>query len=484
MALVPESWVNEWYEDETNWVYKNFRYQFKNPMWDKPIPKQVSLCPYFQSALWSGFIVLRCFVVPMFYIAVGLAKITKLIFGRFNDVMSDKVSKHIPTSAIATAITEAKSWLGIIAGVCILIALAASGIFGLIHAFQSEPEQTSYIFYGVLSILGVGITSLKYEGNYKNTVVAGVALLFISVALQYFGMFAKGVSSWEGSWLQGALHQLGSLLATAIPVAIGAGIVLFFVGKVLERRANNYADTQVSPLRVRTYLFTTLWAAVTGQLLDGISEHVNRKVARRVDKSDKKHVGGYVDSVVKDIYEDILNVHMPLPKKLTEMTNRQFTAFQKELTGFCPGMSRLKHIVLFIDGVESGGKFGTVMTGLTEHYDAHRNKAFKQSYITRAIDIDSYARGCTVHITRINNKQLKEDAIERKNAKASSRKAAFIASVEKGLMGIGERITKVFMVVIGRPIKFCVVFFKHTRKLAKAKKQGICPMRKLKDGGS
>ena len=54
--LAPQSLVDKWYHTDS-WVYKNFSFLFKNPLWDNDIPRGFSLCPYFWLSLFSLLLV-------------------------------------------------------------------------------------------------------------------------------------------------------------------------------------------------------------------------------------------------------------------------------------------------------------------------------------------------------------------------------------------------------------------------------------------
>lgn len=71
MPLVSLNTVNRWYKKDS-WVYKNFTYLFKNPLWDKTVPSGFSLCPYFWLALFA-LTLFRVFV----YAILGVRLLSK-----------------------------------------------------------------------------------------------------------------------------------------------------------------------------------------------------------------------------------------------------------------------------------------------------------------------------------------------------------------------------------------------------------------------
>lgn len=65
--LVKRSIVEKWYQRDS-WVYRQFSYLFKNPLWSKRIPSGFSVCPYFWLSLFSFFIFRPCVVAPVRYV--------------------------------------------------------------------------------------------------------------------------------------------------------------------------------------------------------------------------------------------------------------------------------------------------------------------------------------------------------------------------------------------------------------------------------
>lgn len=68
--LVKRSIVETWYQ-RNSWVYRNFEFLFKNPLWNTKVPSGFSVCPYFWLSLFSLF-VLRPFVFGLTRIVVPL----------------------------------------------------------------------------------------------------------------------------------------------------------------------------------------------------------------------------------------------------------------------------------------------------------------------------------------------------------------------------------------------------------------------------
>lgn len=74
--LVPKTWIDEWYKTEHP-IKKSFTYLFKNPLWDKDVPRGFSVCPYF----WMSVILsplFRVFMVWPFLVVLGFLHVTRL----------------------------------------------------------------------------------------------------------------------------------------------------------------------------------------------------------------------------------------------------------------------------------------------------------------------------------------------------------------------------------------------------------------------
>lgn len=73
--LVKKSIIEKWYQTDS-WVYRNFSFLFKNPLWSKRVPAGFSVCPYFWLSLFSFFIFKPFFVAPIHY---GIRPLLRLI---------------------------------------------------------------------------------------------------------------------------------------------------------------------------------------------------------------------------------------------------------------------------------------------------------------------------------------------------------------------------------------------------------------------
>ena len=73
MPLVPEKTYMTWF-NKKSWMYSQFSYCYRNPLWKKDVPGGYSLCPYFWQSLLIGFLLLRLLLVPSLTVIVWVIK--------------------------------------------------------------------------------------------------------------------------------------------------------------------------------------------------------------------------------------------------------------------------------------------------------------------------------------------------------------------------------------------------------------------------
>lgn len=86
MPLVPSSIISAWYV-RTSFVYRNFAFLFCNPLWQKPVPKGFSLCPFWWLSLFSLFV-----VRPFVYVILGFQALIRLLHLRGLIEWTDKMA--------------------------------------------------------------------------------------------------------------------------------------------------------------------------------------------------------------------------------------------------------------------------------------------------------------------------------------------------------------------------------------------------------
>lgn len=278
MPLVSSSIIAQWYRTDS-WVYRHFTYLWRNQLWQRPVPKGFSLCPYFWSALFSIFI-FRPFVVTLLIarMCVRVLCLNRLI--RWTDRQVLKVMKSdgsipfgMPTaSAIALTIllsmllsclfkggaifyeashlvyleyagVGALPFLGL--PLALTAILIACGIYSTnVRHSECQPE----VYVRVAAVAAV-LVALFIDAPAMLWVVKGVSLAVWDGPITFFGVYIWEVVSsigmhvwsvvkWTGLWMAGA--AVASLAVW--PVALAVLAVLGFAAKIALR-----FDTPVEP---------------------------------------------------------------------------------------------------------------------------------------------------------------------------------------------------------------------------------------------
>ena len=201
MAFVSKSCIEEWFTTDS-WVYKNFSYMFKNPIWNKRIPSGFSLCPYFWIALFS-MCVFRPFFVPTIQVSawivckgftplrvidrwinktldlgapVGVGLFIGLILlfvtgcvGAFTGLLVGAYFRYIHPTPLATCCF----WYGFVN----LVAICTTGIYGRVHRRDANPCPVKW--YSAVIFIASTIAFYVLDSE---AVVGGVATIGESVA--------------------------------------------------------------------------------------------------------------------------------------------------------------------------------------------------------------------------------------------------------------------------------------------------------------
>lgn len=156
--LVKRSIVETWYQ-RNSWVYRNFAFLFKNPLWNTKVPSGFSVCPYFWLSLFSLF-VLRPFVFGLTRIIVPL-----LALGGLPLKALDR--------GIGTTILGEKNYsggLGVALCIGIVTLLFFAGYIG--HAVWASYQLLAMVPGGTLAcwllLSGAATSVAVYSYEYKN----------------------------------------------------------------------------------------------------------------------------------------------------------------------------------------------------------------------------------------------------------------------------------------------------------------------------
>ena len=183
--LVSQNIVNRWY-NKNHWIYKQFAYLFKNPMWNKNIPSGFSVCPYFWLALFSAFLFKPFFIFPLY----GLTRLLRPIFSKANEIAAGVVL----TFAVAAIIFLAYSIYDTF-GVFYPLT-AASVIVSFIYAhdknrtYKWEHKKNSWVLGLPTAIFLVASTALYFVDNLEfGKLLAGYKDLVLLIPLALKAIF-------------------------------------------------------------------------------------------------------------------------------------------------------------------------------------------------------------------------------------------------------------------------------------------------------
>ena len=163
--LAPNSLVDKWYQTDS-WVYKNFKFLFENPLWDKNIPRGFSLCPYFWTALFSLFV-----FKPIVYTMLFFVKIVKILrlknyLESIDDFLSNKIyrigtaSRGLPAGFLATF------------SICLcVVACAITWVtyksFSQIHIWYAEANILSALYLPLILLSVYSVCSVYAKKRNK-----------------------------------------------------------------------------------------------------------------------------------------------------------------------------------------------------------------------------------------------------------------------------------------------------------------------------
>jgi hypothetical protein len=162
--LVSEKIVNRWYQKD-HFIYQNFAYLYKNPLWDKEIPNGFSVCPYFWSAMLLSPIFRTMLVWPIIYLIKPMLKITGISYlDKFIINKLVKEDDHIKGYGIILFICMASAFIIIGSGFCFLIGAISHVVeFNLLLLSQSGVSNSVYV-YKIASLSLITTTILSVIG--------------------------------------------------------------------------------------------------------------------------------------------------------------------------------------------------------------------------------------------------------------------------------------------------------------------------------
>lgn len=242
--LVKRSIVERWYQTDS-WVYGNFAYLFKNPLWQKRIPRGFSVCPYFWLNLFSFFIFRPFFVAPIQYVFSplirGLGKPAKWVDDHCQELLRalKMGGSEPPTGAATMLILVLFLLVGCIAGAATLGVIKIVALGKYLYSLDSADHLGIFAYWSALSFAGlfgvIGLHKLITKTECQTMYYLFVWLALFIVACFVFiphdiitgtGIFFSVIGT--GIWA--ALKAVGSFLAWA-GIGCGKGLAWFFMLK-------------------------------------------------------------------------------------------------------------------------------------------------------------------------------------------------------------------------------------------------------------
>jgi len=187
--LVKRSIVERWYRTDS-WVYKNFAFLLKNPLWVKPVPQGFSVCPYFWLNLFSFLIFRPFFVAPIHYVFKPIIKacgkpaaaVDSFLYEMLRKV---KMAPRTPSPGQGIGITFALTILAAFAAYCFYWAGVGLKDF---YPYLTENSRTGlFAFWSVSSfaalfaVIGIHKGITKTECKTMNYLYVWLVLLIIAL---------------------------------------------------------------------------------------------------------------------------------------------------------------------------------------------------------------------------------------------------------------------------------------------------------------
>lgn len=216
--LVPEHLVKQWFKPSSR-VYQNFSYLFQNPLWNKPLPKGFTVCPYFWLSMFSMFI-FRPIIVPFCLFIGWLLKLGGKPFA----ALDRGVRKFLPEPFAS----KSGSGLGalVLTPLAILVVLVVIGVYCTmlsgITTFKGKAAFINLTGFGALAI-ACGIYAKINENKSGRIKVAPVILGGLGTSFLIQGVINIGAIVLAVKWLGSALWWLLAGMGSGLWIAVTWG---------------------------------------------------------------------------------------------------------------------------------------------------------------------------------------------------------------------------------------------------------------------
>jgi hypothetical protein len=468
MALVPDSWIEDWKKKDSN-VCKNYRYIYKNPIWDKHMPKGASFCPYFWKSCIIGFLFLKCFLVPLLLLTgLFLKFVGKGIFL--------KLDKHIRKNSFKLFDIKNHEGMGLLAVVisCMIGALLGALSCLLIEVWIVDIETTygQSLFWWFVIGIPVALICLGSKVNNdtdRKCKPKNYTYLFMFVSFLIFmnAIWVELIAILSEKWIQftayisdtcsflyGLLPDGSSFYTNVAMWTLVTFFGLYIVGNVLSRLLPKRAESEPEKMKIQDPAH--------------VKKEFTRKVFHAVRGKRRNH--------------DLLS------EKILEKYDCQFDVKSKLIFD-------LVFVKCMIETVEEIVEKNPIKYDDFESYDMKHLSWFDgANYGSDSGKDYSNSKACAYYSNLIHDGHCKEKSVKdfdkifrEKINEALKDKTTIESSIEQDL-AIAERRVKrkermdamcakcsMMLSILFIPVKFLLTIMKYTWVIMKSKKQGFCP---------
>lgn len=419
--LVSQNIVNRWY-NKNHWIYRQFAYLFKNPLWSKTIPNGFSVCPYFWLALFSAFLFKPFFVFPLY----GLSRLLRPIFAKSGEIAVGIGATMLLSAAILLVymVYDTFDWFYPITAATTIVLFFSSWHDAKQYKFQHEKHSPKLLI------------------PFLPSVAIGTVLFFVD-NLEFW----KWMSGYKAIW--NSILEIPSLIVSLFTFKMFFDFP--FVPAILITLATSSAAIFVSE-KVSNYLK---------------SKEIKNKEKMTIEEYNNIYLYPFFDEMM---VEDAVEKH-----QLLHLTNEQMNAFKKEYL-------ELLHKKLPSNWKEMIGRKMEIVLDANDDFTAFSRFRDELAYSPRTTTVNEELNSiiCDVRINDVEINQLieKYNDISTKNhlKRISQMTCIKNTRIDKICETIETHWFKIYV-----EIKTVVAYLST---LIKAKKQGWCPYIRFEDKNS
>jgi hypothetical protein len=456
MALVPDSWIDEW-KKKDSFIYQNYEYIYSNPVWEKDVPKGASLCPYFWKSVIAGFLFLRCFLVPL--ILIGRCLLSKL--GKGANKLDSSLINYFGGDT------------GKLGGLGIVCIVAFPAVLAILYFFieftlcmyivnlETNYEYFCFTwgFYGFIfslilhlyyNIKQPSCDIRKYSYIWALVVVLVIIYECASDVLIWCKETVIGIWEWFCMFLADVYAFLFASESSSgfwsfVLLTFASMFVLFFVGNFLSKRNKKDDDAVVNRISDSYVCYNAFELKISRHYKKYLKEDEEYELYKENKIFDKFYRSTFEKTVNE--YFDLDNIKMKDYDGHKRNRPVSFYALLDYIDGDEDSVNEFKEKVFCIDSHSS------YMHGKSKRIVDLFKKTYSENFNIYN-DVDKY-------ITDL------DEVIRIKNIKKAR----------------CEKFSKIMDKIL-YPAKFILTLIKYMIVVAKSKKQGVCPYFMFEDGES